>query len=52
MNLHRLFAIMAEAESLTVFTFAQIRDDIREKIGPLGVAARDVKSAKNSTCGR
>lgn len=36
MNLHRFFAIEAEAESLTVFTFAQIRDEIGVKIRPEG----------------
>jgi len=36
MNLHRLFAIKAEAESLTVFIFAQIRDVIRGKLRPEG----------------
>ena len=36
MNLHRLYAIKTEAESLTVFTFAQIGDEIRGKLGPKG----------------
>jgi len=36
MNLQRLFGIKAEAESLTVFIFAQIRDGIRGKLRPEG----------------